>query len=70
MTRVIADIKEPSLIHACSLNKEVISYDLKKNKQTINHRVANGHVYDLTQKKIAEFEISSQACNRSNMRIE
>lgn len=62
VSRVIADIKDPSIIHACSLNKELISYDLRKNKQIIAHRVANGHVHDLTQKKVSEFELSKLAC--------
>lgn len=59
VTRVIADFKDPAVIHACSLNKDIVSFDLKKNKQIILHRVANGHVNDMVQKKCPEFEISS-----------
>jgi WD40 repeat protein len=57
VTRVITDVKDPGVFHACSLNKDIISFDLKKNKAIATHRVANGHVHDLIQKKSAEFEI-------------
>lgn len=61
VTKVIVDFKDPGVIHACSLNKDIVSYDLKKNKPMITHRVANGHVHDLTQKKRSEFELSRLA---------
>jgi hypothetical protein len=68
VTRVIVDIKDPGVFHACSLNKDIISYDMKKNKPIITHRVANGHVHDITQKKKPEYELSSLSLTTSFLR--
>ena len=45
------------------MDKDITSYDLRKEKKIIAHRVANGHVLDLVQKKSPEFELITCGIN-------
>ena len=58
VTRLIEDSKDSGLIHSCSLDKDVTSYSLRKEKKVISHRAANGYITDMVQKKSSEFELS------------
>jgi WD40 repeat protein len=58
VTRLLEDSKDAGLIHSCSLDKDITSYSLKKEKKVISHRAANGFVTDMVQKKSSEFELS------------
>jgi hypothetical protein len=45
------------VIHTCGLDKEIISYDLKKEKKVKQHAVKNGIIYDMAQEKLNELEL-------------
>ena len=58
IVRLISDIKDPSIFHSCSIEKEIITYDMRKEKKAATHRASNGLLTDMVQKKCAEFELS------------
>lgn len=63
VTRVMPDFAKPNLIHSCSMDKQVHSYDLKLEKKIAYHTAKNGHILDMTQKRTREFELVSCGFN-------
>ena len=58
ITKLLVDIKDPTLIHTCSLDKDVHSYSLRKEKKVISHRATNGYFNDMVQSRHNELELS------------
>lgn len=58
---VFPDCNKPQIIHSCSLDKTVHSFDLKQNKKIILHQAKNGSILDMTQRKDHEQELSMSA---------
>lgn len=63
VTRIIPDFQRPNIIHSCSIDKQVQSYDLKAEKKIMYHTAKNGHLLDITQKRTPEFEVVSCGFN-------
>ena len=63
VTRIIPDFQSANIIHSCSVDKQVQSYDLKAEKKLMYHTAKNGHLLDITQKRTPEFEIVSVGFN-------
>lgn len=58
VTKVFPDLLKANIIHSCSMDKTIHSYDLKIDKKIILHQGKNGSVLDMTQRKDAELELS------------
>lgn len=63
VTKIMPDLFKPNLIHSCSMDKQVYSYDLKQEKKIMYHTAKNGHLLDMTQKCTPEFELVSVGFN-------
>ena len=48
------DINNVAIIHSCSLDKTIHSYNIKKEKKIIFHTAKNGMIFDMTQRKDSE----------------
>lgn len=48
-----------NLIHSCSADKTIHTYDLKIDKKVILHQSKNGVLYDMVQRKDNELELSN-----------
>ena len=57
ISRVFPDIAKPSIIHSCSVDKIVHSYDLKTEKKVILHSAKNGQILGMAQRKDHELEL-------------
>ena len=57
VTRVFPDALKPHIIHSCSVDKTVHSYDLKADRKVMLHQAKNGMVMDMTQLKDRENEL-------------
>lgn len=42
------DNQKPNIIHSCSLDKTIHTYDLKSDKKVILHQAKNGMIMDMT----------------------
>lgn len=60
---VFPDCNKPQIIHSCSLDKTVHSFDLKQNKKIILHQAKNGSILDMTQRKDHEQELITCGIN-------
>ena len=57
VTRVFPDILKTNIIHSCSIDKTVHSYDLKKSKKVMFHTHHNGQILDMSQRVDHEQEL-------------
>lgn len=57
------DVKCPTLIHSASLDKTIVSYDLKAERCLKQHRTQNGQLTGLSQRKDRETELVSCGLN-------
>jgi len=57
VTRVLVDVKSPNLIHSCSQDSTVISYDIKSLRRVQTHTVNSGLMLDMTQRLDSETEL-------------
>ena len=48
---VFPDILKPNLIHSCSADKSVHTFDLKTDKKIIFHQAKNGTILHMSQRK-------------------
>ena len=51
------DVNKPHLIHSCSMDRTISTYDLKQEKRLVGHSVQNGALYGMSQRKDNEFEL-------------
>jgi WD40 repeat protein len=51
------DLNQPHLIHSCSLDRTISTYDLKQEKRMRGNQTQNGSLYGMTQRKDNEFEL-------------
>jgi hypothetical protein len=51
------DINQPHLIHSCSMDRTLSTYDLKQEKRMLGHQTQNGALYGMSQRKDNEFEL-------------
>lgn len=49
--RVLVDVKQPHLVHSCSHDKSLHTYDLKVDKKVCFHQAKNGSLLDMDQRK-------------------
>eukprot|EP00397_Hematodinium_sp_SG-2012_P027122 GEMP01028478.1.p1 GENE.GEMP01028478.1~~GEMP01028478.1.p1 ORF type:complete len:641 (+),score=108.23 GEMP01028478.1:163-2085(+) len=57
ISQLIIDVTQPHIFHSGSIDKLVVTYDLKLNKAIVQHRTANSNITGLTQRKDHENEI-------------
>lgn len=57
VTGVIVDVKKPNLIHSCSMDCGLLTYDLIKEKRIVSHMVRSGAFLGLTQRLDNEQEV-------------
>lgn len=53
------DLNKPHLIHSCSMDRTISTYDLKQEKRMNGHQTHNGSLQGMTQRKDNEFELIS-----------
>jgi cilia- and flagella-associated protein 52 len=58
ITRVFPDLQKSNIIHSCSADKIIHSFDLKTEKKVILHQAKNGTVLSMSQRKDNELELS------------
>mmetsp|Transcript_16095 Transcript_16095/g.27186 ORF Transcript_16095/g.27186 Transcript_16095/m.27186 type:complete len:524 (+) Transcript_16095:277-1848(+) len=51
------DLNKPFLVHSCSMDRTLSTYDLKVEKRMNGHQTKNGSLYGMTQRKDNEFEL-------------
>jgi len=51
------DINKPHLIHSCSMDRSISTYDLKLEKRIIGHSTQNGALFGMSQRTNNEFEL-------------
>jgi len=51
------DISKPYLIHSCSMDRSISTYDLKLEKRVNGHQTKNGALFSMTQRRDHEFEL-------------
>lgn len=54
VTGILVDISVPHIIHSVSLDKTIVSYDLKAERTLKQHRIKNGQLTGLSQRKDRE----------------
>ena len=54
---LIPDLNQPHLIHSCSMDRTISTYDLKQEKRMNGHQTQNGSLYGMSQRKDNEFEL-------------
>ena len=57
VTKILPDYKNPHLIHSCSIDKSLCSYNLKIEKKEIGHVINNGILLDMAQRRDHENEL-------------
>jgi len=57
VTGVGVDVKKPNLIHSCSMDCGLLTYDLIKEKRTVSHMVREGAFLCLSQRLDSEQEV-------------
>jgi len=55
--RVLVDVKYPNMIHSCSADSSVITYDIKAMRRVQTHIVNSGVMFDMTQRLDSEMEL-------------
>jgi len=50
-------VQSPWLIHSCGVDRQVLTYDLKKERRTVIHSVREGAFVDMTQRLDSEQEL-------------
>lgn len=63
ISRVFPDLEKPHVIHSCSIDKIIHTYDLKTEKKVIMHQAKNGQVLDMAQRKDSELELVTCGLN-------
>jgi WD40 repeat protein len=53
------DLQKPYLIHSCSMDRSISTYDLKQEKRIGGHQTKNGALYGMTQRRDNEYELVS-----------
>lgn len=66
ISRVFPDLEKPNVIHSCSIDKIIHTYDLKTEKKIILHQAKNGQVLDMAQRKDSELELGKLTLNVNN----
>jgi len=66
VTQVLVDVRQPWLVHSCSGDGQVLTYDLKKERRTIIHMVKEGSLLDMSQRLDSEQELIT-ASNQGNL---
>jgi WD40 repeat protein len=61
VTEVLVDLDDPSLIHSCSLDRNVFTYNLKSERRTVAHSVRGGAFTSMTQRMDSEKELVTVA---------
>jgi len=51
------DINKPFLIHSCSMDRSISTYDLKLEKRNGGYQTKNGALFGMSQRKDNEFEL-------------
>jgi WD40 repeat protein len=51
------DIAKPFLIHSCSMDRSISTYDLKQEKRINGHQTKNGALFGMTQRTDSEMEL-------------
>ena len=51
------DLDRPHIVHSCSMDRSVSTYDLKLEKRINGHSTTNGALYGMTQRKDNEHEL-------------
>jgi len=59
VTGLFPDINRPHIIHSCSIDKTVFTFDLKTEKKVILHQANNGFILDMSQRKDREQELGN-----------
>lgn len=57
VTRVLVDNTKPHLVHSCSQDMLVLTYDLKTQRRTVSHLVQQGALLDMSQRQDSEQEL-------------
>jgi len=57
VSQLIIDCVKPHIFHSCSLDKLVVTYDLKLNKPIVQHVTPNSNITGMSQRKDHENEI-------------
>ncbi|EAS05346.1 zinc carboxypeptidase family protein, putative (macronuclear) [Tetrahymena thermophila SB210] len=60
---VFPDFQKANIIHSCSADKSVHSFDLKTDKKVIFHQAKNGSILDMSQRKDHEQELVTCGLN-------
>lgn len=53
------DVQQSNLIHSCSTDKSISTYDLKTEKRVNWRNIKNGSLHAMTQRKDSELELVS-----------
>lgn len=61
--KVFPDLMKSNIIHSCSIDKSVNSYDLETERKVIIHHSNNGLILDMTQRKDHENELVTCGTN-------
>lgn len=51
------DVQKPHLIHSCSTDRTIVTFDLKQEKRINSHQTMNGSLYGMTQRVNNELEL-------------
>lgn len=51
------DVAQPNIIHSCSMDRSVCTYDLKQEKRINWRQTANGSNFGMAQRKDNELEL-------------
>lgn len=51
------DLDKPHIVHSCSMDRSISTYDLKLEKRINGHSTSNGALYGMTQRKDSEHEL-------------
>lgn len=51
------DLDKPHIVHSCSMDRSISTYDLKLEKRINGHSTTNGALYGMTQRKDNEHEL-------------
>lgn len=61
--KVLPDLQKSNLIHSCSIDKSIHSFDLKTEKKVTLHQAKNGILFDMTQRRDNEQELVTCGVN-------
>lgn len=51
------DLNKPYMIHSCSMDRSISTYDLKQEKRIGGHQTKNGSLFGMTQRLDNECEL-------------